>query len=214
MHFEVLTEDVSGQIMLETLIPKIIDTDVHTYKVRGYKGCGSLPPNLKTSQDPSKRALLNQLPKLLAGYGKQRNMELTVIVVCDLDKREKNTFLEELKSVLKKCNPSPQTSFCLAIEEGEAWLLGDWSAIKSAYPNAKEQIFKEYKNDVICGTWEKLADIVFIGGHKSLKKKGQQAVGKAKSEWASSICPKMDVNINKSPSFNSFKKTILSYVDK
>ena len=41
MHFEILAEDASGKIMLEHLIPKIIDTDLHTYSIKPYKGCGS-----------------------------------------------------------------------------------------------------------------------------------------------------------------------------
>jgi len=38
--------------------------------VRAYKGIGRLPKNLKGTSDPSKRILLDQLPKLLRGYGK------------------------------------------------------------------------------------------------------------------------------------------------
>ena len=48
----------------------------------------------------------------------------------------------------------------MAIEEGEAWLLGDIPAIQSVYPNAKNAVLNGYENDSICGTWEKLADAV------------------------------------------------------
>lgn len=213
MHFEILIEDASGEKMLENLVPKIIDTQNNTFKIHSYKGCGSIPKGLKTVQDPSKRALLSQLPRLLSGYGKIQGFNLAVVVVCDLDDRNKDSFLQELKDVLANCNPAPKTNFCLAIEEGEAWLLGNWPAIKSAYPNAKEQIFKTYINDSICGTWEKLADVIYSGGHDSLKKSGTQAQGIAKSEWAEKITPKMNVNDNKSPSFNSFKAVLESYAE-
>ena len=70
MNFEFLIEDISGKAMLKELVPKIIDTTKHSYRIISYKGIGTIPKGLKTSQDASKRALLNQLPKLLSGYGK------------------------------------------------------------------------------------------------------------------------------------------------
>jgi hypothetical protein len=96
------------------------------------------------------------------------------------------------------------TRFCLAIEEGEAWLLGDIPAVKQAYPKAKGAVLQTYENDSICGTWELLADAVYEGGAKALKDKGWMAVGVEKSRWASEITPLMDVAGNKSPSFRSF----------
>ena len=103
-----------------------------------------------------------------------------VIVVCDLDDRDKASFLSELNTVSESCHNQPQVRFCLAIEEGEAWLLGDWNAIKKAYPKAKEKVFSKYQNDSICGTWEKLADIVYAGGSSKLKKQGYAVVGQTK----------------------------------
>ena len=213
MHFEILIEDKSGEEMLLRLIPKILKFPKNTYKIHSYNGIGSIPKGMKTVQDPSKRALLNQLPRLLSGYGKaSQSFEMVVIVICDLDNRNQSEFLNELNSLLNTCNPAPNAHFCFAIEEGEAWLLGDWNAIKKAYPKAKEQVFKTYKNDSICGTWEKLADVIYPGGKEILIKQGSQAQGLAKSEWAKNISPLMDVNNNKSPSFNNFKNTIESYI--
>ena len=61
------------------------------------------------------------------------------------------------------------------------------------------------------GTWEKLADVVYSGGKERLIRQGPQAQGLAKSEWAKNICPHMDINNNKSPSFNAFRKCIETY---
>ena len=69
MHFEVLVEDQSGKKALDILIPKIIG-DQHTFRVIEYRGIGHIPKNLKSSTDASKRILLNQLLRLLRGYGK------------------------------------------------------------------------------------------------------------------------------------------------
>ena len=215
MNFEFLIEDKSGEAMLEELVPKIIDTNKHSYRIISYKGIGSIPKGLKTSQDASKRALLNQLPKLLSGYGKtyQYNQkDNAIIVVCDLDNKNESDFINELNHILKSCNPAPQANFCLAIEEGEAWFLGDLSAIKKAFPKAKENILNTYENDSICGTWEVLADAIYSGGSTKLKKQGYSEIGSQKIAWARTITPYMDVNNNKSPSFNNFKNTIESYI--
>lgn len=214
MNFEFLIEDISGKAMLEELVPKIIDTKKHTYRIISYKGIGSIPKGLKTSQDASKRALLNQLPKLLSGYGKtyQYNQnDNAVIVVCDLDDKNENDFVNELNHILESCNPAPQAKFCLAIEEGEAWLLGDTQAIKAAYPKAKDSVLNTYNNDSICGTWELLADAIYTGGSQKLKKAGYIETGLQKKIWAKNICPHMDINNNKSPSFNNFKKCVQEY---
>lgn len=214
MHFEILIEDKSGEEMLKCLMPKMLKHPENTYKIHSYNGIGSIPKGLKTVQDPSKRALLNQLPRILSGYGKaSQQFEMVVIVICDLDDRNQINFLNELSNILNSCNPAPNAHFCFAIEEGEAWLLGDWNAIKTAYPKAKEQVFKTYKNDSICGTWEKLADIIYPGGKETLIRQGPQAQGLAKNEWAKNISPSMTINNNKSPSFNKFKDCVEKYMD-
>ena len=216
MHFEVLVEDQSGKKALDILIPKIIGDqigDQHTCEVHFYKGIGRIPRNLKSGTEANKRILLDQLPRLLRGYGKtfagySLNYPAAVIVVCDLDDKCLKTFRQELFTVLNACNPKPETRFCIAIEEGEAWLLGDIPAIKAAYPKAKDNVLSRYKNDDICGTWELLADAVSQGGTNGLKKKGWAAVGKEKSIWAERITPHMDIASNASPSFHYFRQKI------
>ena len=111
-------------------------------------------------------------------------------------------------AVLNACNPKPETRFCIAIEEGEAWFLGDIPAVKAAYPKAKEEVLNRYQNDAICGTWELLADALSSGGSSALRKKGGQAVGRAKSDWADKIAPHMDVDANASASFQYFRDKI------
>jgi len=127
-----------------------------------------------------------------------------VIVVCDLDDRCLKAFRAELLAVLDACEPCPPTRFCIAIEEGEAWLLGDLTAVQMAYPKAREQCLRSYVNDAICGTWEALADAVYPGGAATLKSHGGQAVGAEKSRWAAAIAPHMDPAANRSASFNYF----------
>ena len=108
-------------------------------------------------------------------------------MVCDLDDRDRKQFCDELFAVLNTCDPAPETRFCLSTEEGEAWLLGDLSAVRTAYPKAKDKVLKSYVNDSICGTWETLADALYPGGAKKLSSQGGPTVGAEKSEWAKRI---------------------------
>jgi hypothetical protein len=216
MHLEILVEDQSGKKALEILVPKIIGDD-HTFKVYAYRGIGRIPRNLRPGSDASKRILLDQLPRLLQGYGRTFNnypsgYRAAVIVVCDLDDQCLRTFREELQSVLESSYPKPTTRFCIAIEEGEAWFLGDIPAVKIAYPDADGTVLASYRNDEICGTWEKLADAVYPGGSKALSAKGWQATGEVKSNWSESIAPLMDLSHNASPSFNYFQKKLRELV--
>lgn len=212
MHFEILVEDQSGKRLLDILVPRLIG-DEHTFKVHPYKGVGRIPLNLNGKADPSKRILLNQLPKLLRGYGNTfanypADYPAAVIFICDLDGKCLEEFRQELIAILNSCNPKPETRFCIATEEGEAWFLGDIPAIKAAYPKAKDTILNSYENDAICGTWELLADAVFPGGSQSLSAKGWRAIGAEKSVWSEKITPHMNVTNNLSPSFCYFKSKL------
>ena len=199
MHVELLIEDLSGKKAMDILIPKLIDNGMPVI-THSYKGIGRIPKNLKPKTDASKRQLLDQLPHLLQGYGKVPECK-SVIVICDLDNKDKQLFLSELNKVLESCYPKPDAIFCLAIEEFEAWYLGDLSAVNKAYPHAKNNVLNKYINDSICGTWEVLADAVYKGGSKELRKRGWQEIGEQKSVWAELISPYMNVDDNKSPSF-------------
>jgi hypothetical protein len=202
MHFQFLVEDQSGKVALDILVPKIIGMN-HTFDIKAYKGIGRIPPGMKTSVDASKRILLDNLPRLLRGYAKSWPQSYgVIIVVCDLDDKYLKNFRDELIALLNTCDPHPETRFCIAIEEGEAWFLGDIPALKRAYPKAKDAVLNSYVNDSICGTWEKLADAVYKGGSQALSRQGWKAVGAEKSAWAENIAPHMNLAENQSPSFN------------
>jgi hypothetical protein len=214
VHLEILVEDLSGKKALDILIPRLVDGGV-TFRVHPYKGIGHIPKNMRDSEDPSRRILLDNLPKLLKGYGRTfanypSTTPAAVVLVCDLDDKPFDAFLRDLTGVLDACNPAPKTSFCLAIEEGEAWYLGDIPALKSAYPNAKNEVLESYLQDSICGTWETLANAVYTGGERALSMKGWQGIGAEKSRWAENISPRMNVEENNSPSFAFFRNTVRS----
>lgn len=213
-HFEFLVEDSSGKLALEKLLPKIIDADA-TYKIHSYRGIGRLPAGLSPNTDATKRIFLDQLPRLLAGYGRAfvndpDDYIRTVVIVCDLDDRNEKELSQEINQVILGCAPRPHTALCISIEEGEAWLLGDVDAVVAAYPRVNKADLLRYIPDSICGTWEFLADLVEKDGAKALKKLGFQAVGAAKHRWAAAIGPHVEKDRNRSPSFQELVRAITS----
>ena len=213
MHFEFLVEDKSTTIGIDVVLEKILGRNglAHSWKLRPYKGVGRIPKDLHAEPDPGKRHLLHHLPSLLRGYGRSLRPERgCVVVVVDLDGKNCVAFKRELLGVLSACAPGPRTLFRIAIEEFEAWLLGDRSALKAAYPSARDNVLNGYEQDSICGTWEVLADAVHVGGSADLKKVGYPTAGKTKCDWAQRISPRMDVNRNQSASFRVFRDGVRS----
>ena len=207
MHIEILVEDRSGEKLLEILLPQILGSQgkPHTWRLHAYKGIGRIPRGLATKVNPAKRILLEQLPRLLRGYGKTPGID-AVVVVLDADKRDCAEFLRELKSVADACLPPiPNTLFRLAIEEMEAWYLGDRQALLTAYPRAKRGLLGGYVQDSTCDTWELLADAIYPGGSTAIKKAGWPLPGQVKYEWAEKIGPFMDWERNQSPSFGKLR---------
>lgn len=206
MHIEVLVEDSSGERLLAQLLPQILGEqgEPHTWRLKAYKGIGRIPKGLSAKADPAKRILLDQLPRLLQGYGKTPGID-AVVVVLDTDRRDCKSFLQELKSVADQCEPAPNTLFRLAIEEMEAWYFGDRAALLKAFPRAKRDVLDRYVQDSACGTWELLADAVHAGGVAAIKKAGWPLPGQLKHEWAEKIGPFMTLHQNSSPSFCKFR---------
>ncbi|MFN3630261.1 MAG: DUF4276 family protein [Casimicrobiaceae bacterium] len=206
MYIEILVEDTSGKTLLETLLPRLLGTpgDPHTWRVHAYKGIGRIPKSLNAGSDAAKRILLDQLPRLLRGYGKTPGID-AVVVVLDADRRNCAEFLAELKALAASCNPAPNTLFRLAIEEMEAWYFGDRQALAKAYPKAKVEVLQRYQQDSLCGTWELLADAIYPGGSAAIKEAGWPLPGQVKHEWAEKIGPLLEPDRNVSPSFGKLR---------
>ncbi|MBE7734368.1 DUF4276 family protein [Devosia faecipullorum] len=206
MHIEILVEDASGENLLKSLLPKILGDHgyPHTWRLHAYKGIGRIPQKLNAVGDPTKRILLDQLPKILRGYGKTPGID-AVVVVLDSDRRNCVDFLNELKALAEGCKPAPNTLFRIAIEEIEAWYFGDREAVQTAYPGAKVNILDNYIQDSVCNTWEMLADAIYPGGSAAIKKAGWPLPGQVKCEWAEKIGPLLEVDCNLSPSFGKFR---------
>ena len=213
MHFQFMVEDKSGAILVKAIMDKdVFVKDGVTYDCKHFKGLGGFTPK-NTVKETKTGKLLNDLATYLRGYNKSLSglgKNVAIFIVLDNDRNDPKAFKKELLEVAKRNNISVDHVFCIAIEEMEAWLLGDEDALKQAYPLAKLNILHTYEQDSICGTWEKLADIIYKGGIKQLKKdfSSYVEIGKIKCEWAEKIGEHMILENNKSPSFKHFIQEI------
>lgn len=208
MHIEILTEDSSGSALLEIIVPLVLGPlgQNHTWRIHSYRGVGRLPKGLTATGDPSKRVLLDQLPRILGGYAKTPWID-AVIVVVDTDVRDCRHMLAELRAAAQAAGKA-DTIFRLAMEEVEAWYLGDRAAVLQAYPRARKDVLDRYDQDSVCGTWELLADAVYPGGISAVKDAGWPLPGQLKHEWAQRIGSAMTLTGNASPSFNKLVEAL------
>lgn len=209
MHVEVCVEDASGKIVVESIMERYLRADV-SWRVHSYRGIGHIPKNLGSTVNAERRILLDNLPKLIRGCASTPYVSLLIVVV-DSDDRDCADFLQELQTVRTSVAPTANVIFRIAIEEIEAWLLGDPEAIEAAYPIRRRDLLAGYVQDSVCGTWERLADIIHLGGAAALQKEGWPAPGIAKVEWAREISPHLDLAANQSPSFNKFLEALAPF---
>ena len=213
MIFHFLIEDVSGQRLIEQVMEKYIaempDNPIEYY-IRSYKGIGTLK-RVDSAQNVKSQKLLEDLPKRLSAYqaALQYLPNASLFIVLDNDTHDVELFRAQLNAVAKNQGLTIDHVFCIAVEEMEAWLLGDLQALQKAYPQKADRIMGKianYRQDSICGTWEFLAEILTEGGLSRFKKENPSgfAVGKKKSEWAVSIGQHLQLRANQSPSFQAF----------
>jgi hypothetical protein len=221
VHIEFLSEDSSGAKLLGFLLPRLLgeSAEPHTWRIHSYKGVGRIPPGLKPG-DARKRILLDQLPRLLRGYSRTPGID-AVVVVLDSDRKDCRAFLDELTELADACTqplgPFLRTRtmpilFRLAIEETEAWYLGDREALAEAYPAGRWAVLDGYEQDAVCGTWERLADAVHPGGHKAVQQAGWPRAGDLKHQWAEQIGPHLVPDRNVSPSFGKLRSGLLRLI--
>jgi hypothetical protein len=195
MRIHYLVEGRSEEVLLKAWLKRALPA--HDHRVYPHEGKGHLPADLMAHPDPRRRGLLDQLPAKLRAYGKSHDPALErAMVLVDADREDCRALKRDLIAVLAACEPRPVVCFRIAVEETEAFYLGDVRAIKAAFPNFHRRPFELYEQDSICGTWEVFRDVV---GWRH----------EAKVEWARRMGPHMSTdtrgpNVNQSPSFLAF----------
>ncbi|MEA4889976.1 MAG: hypothetical protein VB070_10990 [Clostridiaceae bacterium] len=216
MHFQFLIEDQSSAKLINELMQKIARKNTQiTYNYKSFRGIGGFTKK-NTIKETRTGKLLNDLATYLRGFNKSlQGFPSAIFIILDNDDYDTMAFYAKLEQVTADNNIIIDHVYCIAVEEVEAWLLGDEAALLAAYPQAKQSVLRSYVQDSICGTWQKLADVIYPGGLMRLKKDcpSYMEIGKKKAEWAKNIGVHMNLNLNKSPSFNYFITELYKRID-
>ena len=207
MYNQFLVEDKSSEQLIDILMQKFTLMYPDTiYNCKSFHGIGGFTKK-NTVKETKTGHLLNDLATYLRGFNKSlQNFPSVIVIVLDNDDSNTDELRNSLEQVANQNMITVDHVFCIAVEEVEAWLLGDHEAIASAYPNVKQSVLHSYVQDSICGTWETLADAIYPGGYPKLMKNAvsYRAIGIIKAEWSKNIAVYMKFDSNNSPSFNYF----------
>lgn len=187
---EDLVEEPSAERALQHLLPRIVPG--LPFEVRPFRG---------------KPDLLKKLPSRLAGYAHfPRGYEPLVVVLLDRDDDDCVELKKQVSAIAEKVGlsvigPTPTVLVRIAVEELEAWFFGDVPAVAVAYPRAPVSLadrrgFRD-PDAVVGGTAEALERV--------LRKHGYHGAGLSKTAAASDIAVHMDVDANRSRSFQVFR---------
>lgn len=193
MRVEVLVEEPSAEGALRILLPRIL---------------GTVPFDIRVFQ--GKADLLKKLPQRLAGYASWiQDADTRIVVLVDRDRDDCRVLKARLEEMVAKSGLTTratagrdraQVLLRIAVEELEAWLLGDPLALRAAFPRLPESLGSRaaYRDpDAINGTWEALERLI--------NRYGYQTGGLLKVRTAAEVARHMDVERNSSASFAAFR---------
>ena len=155
--------------------------------------------------------MLQKLPSRLRSYtGRVQKEDLTVVVLIDEDRQDCHALKQQIEQMAihagltTKSNARPGAAFHvvtrIAVEELEAWFIGDVEALRAAYPRVSGTLASNARyrdpDAVAGGTWEAL--------HRVLKNSGYYRGIFPKLEVARSVAKHMVPYRNKSHSFRVF----------
>lgn len=195
-----MVEGPSEAAFLRGWFPRFLPR--HALSVIQHRGKGRLSGDPASTPSPQREGLLDQLPAKLRAYGRALDPATDrVLVFLDLDEDDCGELKHRLLRVLDACDPKPVVLFRIAIEETEAFYLGDPQAIKKAFPQANLRRLKAYQQDSICGTWEVFRDV--LGAQREDKVRWAERMGLHLGlVWRGG-------EANPSPSFQQFCKGLL-----
>lgn len=194
MQIEILVEEQSAEEALRHLLPRVLKDRARARVI-----------NLG-----SKYKLLKVLPERLAAYGQRiaTGESLRVVVLVDRDDDDCERLKAELERMAAatglptKSSPAADGRFMvlnrIVIEELESWFIGDPSALRKAFTSLPriEQNKGIFRNPDNGGSWETL--------HRFLKRHGIYKSSFPKIDAARRIAPHLDIQQNRSRSFQVF----------
>jgi hypothetical protein len=191
LALEVLVEERSAEAALRVLLPRIVPGV--PFRIYAFQG---------------KRDLLSNLPYRLRDYARYiATADVRVVVLLDRDDDDCAALKERLERMAAEAGVRTPTGgraeliFRIAVEELESWFLGDVPALCCAYPRLPRDLHRQVKyrdpENITGGAWEGLEHV--------LRKHGYHRTGLAKVAAASDIAWHMNVESNRSPSFQVFR---------
>ncbi|MEB3232578.1 MAG: DUF4276 family protein [Leptolyngbyaceae bacterium] len=131
LHLEILVEEYSAEVALQNFLLQILPKTVE-FEIRVFQG---------------KAMLLKQLPLRLKGYRSWIPGNWRIVVLCDCDQDNCQKLKQQLENhailagftTKSSCTNSGFTVVNrIAVEELDAWFLGDAIAISQAYPKVSK----------------------------------------------------------------------------
>ena len=194
MHLEILVEERSAEEALPELVPKMMG--------------GGVTVNLIAHQ--GKPDLLKRLPDRLRGYRAWIPQDFRIVVLLDEDREDCRELKAQMEEAARKAGfttasaPGSGGGFTLlnrvAVEELEAWFLGDVAALQRVFPKIPKSLGQRVRfrdpDAVPGGTWEAL--------ERELQRVGYYKTGAPKIELARSVARHMAPRRNRSRSFHVF----------
>jgi hypothetical protein len=199
MHLEVYVEEPSAEAALGILIPKIVG-EAHSHRIYNLMG---------------KDTLLRELPKRLRSYRGMSMQAMRIVALVDRDRDDCADLKQGLEAMAaaakiptraaRKPGQPAIMDTRLAIEELEAWYIGDVPALRSAYPKVPATLDKwarfRFPDAVAGGTWETL--------ERALQRYGYHSGGLAKIKLARDVAAHMNPAANRSESFCRFRDALV-----
>lgn len=199
MRIRYLVEGPSEADLLDRWLPRALPA--HSHIVYPHEGKGHLPKRIDLPPNPDHRGLLDQLPAKLRAYGASLDPQTDrVLVLVDADDEDPTDLSGRILDVFDTCVPAPHGRVAIAVEETEAFYLGDPKAIEKAFKTFKKSAYNGYVQDSVCGTWEVFQAV--IGWKHESKCRWAQAIGDHLSTATSGG------ELNRSPSFRAFYQAV------
>lgn len=180
-------EEPSTEAALEVLLPQI--APACSFTVHPHNG---------------KLELLARLPSKLKGYGHvlRAQEDWRVVVLLDEDRQDCKKLKKQIVEFGRSAGIQHSLLARVAVEELEAWFLGDVPALSAAYPKVPPTLsnrrgFRD-PDAIPNGTWEALQRVLQGAGY-------YRGGGLPKIEAARAIAARMNVEQNQSRSFRVFR---------
>lgn len=207
VSIDVLLEEPSAKAALDQFLPRLLPSHV----------------DVRCLTFQGKPDLLKQLPDRLRGYRERlRHESLWIVVLIDRDNDDCRGLKHKLEEMARtaglttKSAPDPTGDFVvvnrIAVEELEAWFLGDEAALIAAYPRLRPGVTRTRKirdPDAVQGAAEAL--------HRILQRAGYyKNLHMPKGDVARHVGAHLSLlpGHNRSPSFQAFVAGMMALADR